>query len=53
MAHMKMQNSAIDQAREVVIERFAAFDDDPTDERLEELQAAIDDWMGAVKKARN
>jgi len=52
-ARMEIQNSAIDQARQVVIERLAAFKDDPTDERLEEVQAAIDDWMSAAGKARN
>ena len=34
---MEILNSAIDQAGQVAIDRLAEFDDDPSDERLEEL----------------
>ncbi len=50
---MEGVRDAIARARQILIECMERFRDDPTDERLEELQAAIDDWMGAVKKARN
>ena len=41
---MRVQTSAIDEARIVVIEKLAAFRDDPTDNRLIELDEAIEGW---------
>ena len=50
---MEKETRAIDRARLVVIERLAAYREDPTDERLIELDEAIEGWHRAVQEERD
>ena len=45
--------SAVNKARLIVIDKLAAYRDDPTDDRLIELDEAIEEWHRAVREARN
>ena len=51
--NMEKQNSGILQARLVAIEKLSAYQDDPTDDRLIELEEAIERWHRAVREGRN
>jgi len=42
--------SAVNKARLIVIDKLAAYRDDPTDERLVELNEAIGGWHRAVRE---
>jgi len=50
---MDERSGAIDVARLVVIEKLAAYRDEPTDDRLIELDEAIEGWHRAVRDGRN
>ena len=50
---MDKGNYAVQQVRLVVIEKLSAYRDDPTDDRLIELDEAIEEWHRAVREARN
>ena len=47
---MDKGNYTVQQARLVVIEKLSAYRDDPTDERLVELNEAIGGWHRAVRE---
>jgi len=47
---MDERSGAIDVARLAVIEKLAAFRNDPTDDRLIELDEAIEGWHRAVRE---
>lgn len=45
---MNNNQSAIDQARDVVIDKLAAYRSDSTGKRLRDLKAAIEGWHRTV-----
>ncbi len=49
---MELGIGAINRARRVVIEKLAAYREDCTQERLADLQSAIDDWLRVAESAR-
>lgn len=50
---MTVATSATSRARLIVIEKLAAFRNDPTDERLVELDEVIEGWHRAVAEVQN
>ncbi|MGQ3300954.1 hypothetical protein [Reyranella sp.] len=47
------RSGAIEVARLVVIEKLAAYQDDPADDRLIALEEAIERWHSAVREGLN